>query len=182
MRRLLFTLVVGIAVLAVGNLQAEEKAPAFPASWEGAWAGPCVVVRQGKTVMSFPMELHVKKLEEGDGWTWRIVYGEGDKRQVRPYELLPVEKEPDHFIVDEKNGILIDHYLENDTLHARFAVMSSVIEATYEKKGEDEMRVTLTTFGHEPKTKSGAQGNIPEVHSFPLLAVQRAALERSPDR
>ena len=97
--------------------------------------------------------------------------------QVRPYELLPVEGEPGHYRIDEKNSIVIDAYFENDTLHSRFAVAGNVIEARYARDG-DRMAVTLTTFGASPASTTGGEGKIPKVESYPLRAVQRGTLVR----
>lgn len=153
-------------LLSVPALHAGDD-PAFPASWEGVWKGPCVVVRDGAEKLRFPMELRVAPLDGRAGWTWTIVYD----KQVRPYELLPVAGEPFRFVVDEKNGILLDSFFENDRLHARFRVGASVVDATYARSG-DSMVVTLTTFAATPlRTARG-------VETFALKAVQRGTLTR----
>ena len=158
----------------IPSLRAEEPQLSFPASWEGAWKGSCVLVRDGKTAMRFPMELHVAPREDSARWEWRIVYGEGERRQVRPYEILPVEGDANRFVIDENNGILIDSYLENERLHSRFRVGKSSLEVTYARRG-DELDVTITTFGTEPVRTSGGEAN---VSTFALRAVQRGTLKR----
>jgi hypothetical protein len=168
---------LALVLLVLAPLRAEEAGD-FASTWEGVWKGPCTVWRDGKVAMDFPMELHVAPIGEGrSGWTWRVVYGEGEKRQVRPYELLPVDGEPGHFVVDEKNGIVIDAYLERDALHSRFWVADNVIEATYAREG-DAMVVALKTYGAKPVRLSGGEKGIPPVASYGLRAVQRATLER----
>jgi hypothetical protein len=166
---------VTIVILAlIPCLRAEETPKSFPASWEGVWKGACVNVRDGKTVLRFPMELHVARKYGTSDWTWQIVYGEGDKRQVRPYVLLPVDGEPNHWVIDEQNGILIDAYLENDRLHSRFQVGDSSLEVTYARR-DDELDVTITTFGAQPVRTSGGEA---KVAAYALRAVQRGTLER----
>ncbi|MDJ0976174.1 MAG: hypothetical protein QNJ98_17065 [Planctomycetota bacterium] len=162
------------------SLVAEEEPAAeavFPASWQGSWKGKAELIRGGKTAMQFAMELHVEPLEGSDGWTWRIVYGEGDKRQVRPYELLSVDAAAGHYRIDEKNSIEIESFLENDNLRSRFWVADNVIEATYARDG-DTLTVTLTTFGAKPARMSGGEGRVPPVASYALRSVQRAVLRR----
>lgn len=179
-------LVVPVLLLCAAPLVADEgpasepaKAEAtFPATWVGVWKGACDLIRGGKTAMQFPMELHVAPLEAGR-YTWTIVYGEGAKKQVRRYELLPVEGRADHFRIDEKNGIVLDAFLENDRLRNRFGVMDNVIEATYAREG-DALTVTLTTFGGKPLATTGGKAGVPPVTSFALKAVQRGVLRRSP--
>lgn len=94
--------------------------PTLPKAWHGIWKGRCKTGNLRGTSIDFAMELHVEPIEGRDAWTWTIVYGEGAKRQVRPYELLPVAGSKGHFRVDEKNSIVIDSYLLGDTLYARF--------------------------------------------------------------
>ncbi len=170
---------LAVFLIVPSSLHADEEAPketSFPGSWEGSWVGPSKVIRDGKTVLEFPMELHIAPKKEGAGWSWKIVYGEGEQKQVRPYELLPVESEPNHFKIDEKNGIVIGAFFENDTLHSRFWISDTVIEATYARAG-DQMMVTLTTFGAKPVHLSGG-GKMPRVSSYELGSVQRAAMRR----
>lgn len=170
-----------VAVLSASrHLRAEdEPAPAtFPASWQGHWKGPSVAAPFGRAKTEFPMELRIAPLEGREAWTWEIVYGEGEKRQVRPYELLPVEGEPGHFVVDEKNSILIDAWFQDEAVCTRFWVSNSVIDARYERDGE-KMVVTLTTFGEKPARMSGGVKRVPPVASYALRAVQRAVLTRT---
>ena len=174
----ILTVLILLAVVSSSTRAEEEPPPkAFPATWAGTWKGPCVVVRNGKTAMEFPMELHIAPMEGGGNWSWRVVYGEGEKRQVRPYELHPVDGQPNHFVIDEKNSILIDSYFENDRLHSRFWVADNVIEAVYTRRG-DKLEATLTTYGAKPTRMSGGEGRVPPVASYALKSVQRGTLAR----
>ena len=182
MQSLLRVLVVPVLLVLAAPLTADEgpktgpEKPVFPASWVGTWSGRCDLVRGGKTVSDFAMELHVAPTKDG-AYTWTIIYGEGEKRQVRPYELMPAEGRADHWRIDEKNGIVLDAFLENDRLRNRFGVMGNLIEATYARDG-DALTVTLTTFGMKPMATTGGEGRIPAVTSYPLKAVQRGVLRR----
>lgn len=190
MRTALLVLPLGLALVFAGFVApsaAEDQpktdapkaeAPAFPATWAGVWKGPCQLIRGGKTAMDFPMELHIAALDGGPGYTWKIVYGAGAKRQVRPYELLPVEGDALHWRIDEKNGIVLDAWFENDRLHNRFGIGEVIIEATYRREG-DALHVELTTFGSTASRTSGGEGKVPPVASFPLRAVQRGILRRA---
>ena len=178
--RLLLPLLLCVLVPTV--LLAEDDPPpppVFPVTFEGTWKGACDLIRGSAPVTTFPMELHVKRLEREGCWTWHVVYGAGDARQLRPYLLRPVVGEPLHFRVDETNGVLIDAYLENEALHSRFRVGGNVTEATYARTG-DRLAVTLTTFGAEPASTTGGQDGVPPVESFPLRGIQRGVLERVP--
>ncbi len=172
--------IIALFLVVPSSLRAEEdvlKQKVFPASWEGVWKGPSKIIRNNKTVLEFPMELHIAPLKEGKGWSWKILYGEGEKQQTRPYELIPVREEMNHYQIDEKNGILIAAFFENDTLHSRFWIGDTVIESTYARAGH-QMIVTLTTFGAKPVHLSGGNGKVPRVASYELGSVQRAAMRR----
>ena len=168
-----------LLVLVPSSIRAEEEPPpkGFPATWAGAWKGPCVVIRDGETAVEFPMELHIAPIDGSANWTWRVVYGDGEKRQVRPYELHPVEGKQGHYVIDEKNSILIDSYFENDRLHSRFWVADNVIQAVYTRHG-NKLETTLTTYGAKPARMSGGEGRAPPVASYALKAVQRGTLAR----
>ena len=80
-------------------------------------------------------------------------------------------------MIDEKNSILIDAYLENERLHSRFQLGESSIDVIYRRRG-DELDVTLRTFGAKPVRTSGGKEHIPEVTAYGLRAVQRGTLKR----
>jgi len=182
MRRLVPFVILAALITAVAargeeeSAEREDSAP-FPASWAGVWTGPC---RSGPPPSGdkivFPMELHVAPIDGREAWTWTIVYGEGDKRQVRPYELVPVDAKKHHWKIDEKNGIAIDAWFVDDTLYSRFGVLGNRIEAHYRRDG-DSIDVTLTTF-KGVATKSGGEGRVPEVNAGRLIGVQRGKLTR----
>jgi hypothetical protein len=63
--------------------------PALPAEWHGSWAGKCRNTGGGRD-MRFPMGLQFLPLPEGK-FTFKTVYGSGEKKQVRDYELIPIQ-------------------------------------------------------------------------------------------
>ena len=169
--------IVTLVLLSVPSVAKDERTPVtFPQSWSGHWAGPCTAWRPGKPPQSFRMELRIAPIEGSKRWTWEIVY-EGEKRQVRPYELVPVDPAKGHYLVDEKNSILLDTFVVNDIVCSRFWVGEARIDAQYELRG-DEVLVTLVTHGAQPSRISGGEGRVPSVASYSLRAVQRAALRR----
>ncbi|MCP3858961.1 MAG: hypothetical protein GY704_04860, partial [Phycisphaeraceae bacterium] len=113
-----------------GSADATEK-PAFPASWIGRWKGAARSAIRGAPDREFTMELHVAPIPDRDAHTWTIVYGEGERRRVRAYEIVPVDAAAGHFRIDEKTSILIDAYLLGDALHSRFDVQNSSIDVRY---------------------------------------------------
>ena len=131
--------------------------------------------------MRFPMELHVAPVEGEASWTWTIVYGEGERRQVRPYVLRPVDATTGHWVVDERNGILIDAYLSGDTLLSRFEVMGNVIDVQYRMR-DGGLDTVLATYGKTAARSSGGEGRIPKVEAFGLRSVQSGRLTKDAPR
>ncbi len=158
--------------------QAPGEVPRLPDTWHGVWKGPCTVSGPTRKRLDFPMELHVAPIDGRAAWTWRIVYGEGAKRQVRAYELLAVPGGKGHFRVDEKNGIVIDSWLHRDTLYSRFEIGSVSIDARYTLV-RGSLEVSLVTTRVAPIATTGGEKGVPPVKAFPFVAVQRGTLSRS---
>jgi hypothetical protein len=169
--------------LTPGLVAAEDPEPAppegvaFPSGWEGVWRGACRYGPPGSPAKPMTMELRVRPIEGRDAWTWTIVYGGPGGSQTRPYELIPVDREKGHWRIDEKNGIVLDNWLVEETLHCRFSVQSNVIEVRNEMR-DGGIDVMLTTYDAKPASVTGGEGRIPAVGSYRLLSVQRGRLVR----
>lgn len=143
-----------------GWVAADEKDhPGLPAEWHGVWKGKRTnVVKIGGPAEESVMELHIRPIE-GKAYTWRIIYGEGEKREVKDYVLKRGEKGPNHFVVDEQNGFLLDCWLVGGTLYnlirARNPSVGKVPEEYRDKVNLDrlghfrfELRGTTMMFDH----------------------------------
>jgi hypothetical protein len=108
--------------------------------------------------------------------TWTLTYV-AEQRQERPYELKAVPGFPGRFLMDEKNGILIDHVLYADTLACQFTVANSLLTATYELR-EDGVFFEVVTSALARPRRSGVENTDIKVDSFPLRSVQRGLLKR----
>ncbi len=150
----------------------------FPDDWLGVWRGTCVAFAPGRgQTMTFPMDLHIAPIAGSERMTWKLVYGEGEQRDVRAYELVTVDAAKGHYQIDEKNSIVIDSYLIGDSLWSQFAVQSSLITIKYDRVGGELLFELSSTQQNEP-TITGGEGGIPEVSAYPVRAIQRATLER----
>lgn len=145
-------------------------------NWFGHYSGDLNIVSP-KGKQQYHMEFEIDQKTDST-YTFNIIYGEGETRQLRPYELI--EKSENEFILDEKNSILIEMTLFDNRLISTFEVQGSVLQAQYifEKK---QMRFELTSF-----TKSIESGNtnhegeeIPLVTSYKTGVFQSALLKKS---
>ena len=152
---------------------------AFPDDFCGTWRGECSLLGPEGVRQRFAMALAIAPTER-DSWTFHITYGEGDRAQLRAYELLPVAPEEGHWAVDEHNGIVLDSYVRGRTLYSSFAVGGVRLLARYEGRG-DELLVEIATTAVDPVRTTGAgEGPEQRVEAFALKGVQRGVLRRAP--
>ena len=166
-------------VLIVAALTAGQPAdpPALPAGWVGKWAGTLTITTDKGDPQELPMTLEVRPLADGGRYTWRLVYGEGEKKQTRDYELVAKAGKPNRFEIDEKNGIRLGARLMGNTLYALFQVGEAVIHSRYEQAG-DVLRVEMTAYTTRDPLATKPAGGGAEVKSPQLLSAQSAELKR----
>jgi len=138
----------------------------LPEKWLGTWRGPLTL---RPPVAGFPatspMELRISALGAGR-WGWIIAYS-GQPERV--YELRTTTT-PGAFVLDEKNGILLDEVLEGDELLCAFEVDSRLLLTRYTHLG-DTIRYETRTF------KKGELGPN-KVASWKATGFQSALLKR----
>ncbi len=158
--RLMQVFVFGLWFLTLPILAAE-----LPRTWEGTWVGQ---VRVGVTEV--PMQMTIAPIDE-EGWHWRIKYG---GEQERRYQLHLVDPQRGHYVVDEQNGILIDHIYRDGVLTASFTVNGKLILYQYEMT-EAGISIHAPMFRALDPRRSGSE-HVP-VCSFVLLDTQRGLLK-----
>ncbi len=157
----------------------------FPDDWEGDWKGTLNIWRPGgDTASTYPMELLVHPIPDSNRWTWVIVYGEGETRSPREYELVEIDAEKGIYQIDEKNGIYLNGYHIENAFRGQFSVMGSMITDAYERVGE-ELIFTIISSKLDAPIVSGdtilVDGDtIPPVFDYPIQVAQKAILRRNP--
>ncbi|MBX7102542.1 MAG: hypothetical protein K1X57_00570 [Gemmataceae bacterium] len=149
--------------------------PVLPAEWHGAWKGECQIVG-GSHEGKFPMELHFAPKDDGK-FVFKIVYGEGEKKQTRNYELVPVKDKPGEFVNDEKNGIETDVRVVGPVMHSAFDVTGVLIHSRFELR-DKKILVEMTSFDTKKPRETKLTGADMKVNSYRLLSVQRGELKR----
>ncbi|MFO0826669.1 MAG: hypothetical protein U0572_00845 [Phycisphaerales bacterium] len=158
------------------NAAPAPASPLLPVAWHGTWRGELEIA--STPAQRVPMELDIQPLDGGKRLTWRMTYGDGASKQVRAYELLPGDA-PNRFVIDEKNGILIDQRLEGSTMVSAFEVQGNLLVSREELVG-DELRFEITTYAAaKPRESAVGEGDAKTtVKSYPSLGYQRAVLKR----
>lgn len=152
--------------------QDQVELGSFPRSWVGDWQGSLHIQGGSNDGEVVPMKLSIAP-RGPECYSWTIQYGD---QPARPYELQTIDAASGHYLVDEKNGILIDSFLSGDSLVSQFEVNSKRITARYRQTGE-RLVVEMETFSSQPLRRSGA-GNF-LVDAFALESIQRAELVRA---
>ncbi|MBP6397102.1 MAG: hypothetical protein KBF57_06455 [Saprospiraceae bacterium] len=154
--------------------------PVFPDDWLGGWQGDLDIYNTTGKVMTVPMQCWHQIRPDGS-YDWQLVYGSGDKQDVRAYELKKFNTAKGHYQIDEKNGILIDAFVLHDRLVSTFSVMENVIQTHYIIEKD---LMTFEVYMHNQKEISLSGDTIingdtiPAVRSFNNQVYQRAVLKR----
>jgi hypothetical protein len=150
----------------------------FPQDFMGHWQGELSWYRPGTAApKKFTMQLLIQPADSAGRYTWKIIYGDKGE-DTRPYELKAVDSATGHWVVDEKNGILLDQYLIGGKLFCAFSVGGTTIVNSYGRKGA-ELAVEFTSFPAKAVRTSGAgTEESPTVESYAVRSYQKGTLTR----
>lgn len=149
--------------------------------WLGTWSGTATNHRPDGSSFDFPMTLTIAPINgTPDRYTWTVTYGDGERQQVRAYELVVIDAASGRYAIDEKNSIVLDTVLLDGALYSQFEV-EGVRLTTINRLGPDpdEMTCEILTTPAEPTTITGNTGTVPPVGLFSPRSLQRAVLTRS---
>lgn len=150
----------------------------FPQDWIGNWKGSCKMFQSQNKEETFNMNLIVQKLEgKANKWLWQIEYKSPTINQIRKYELQTVNEKNGHFIIDEKNGIVLDTFLyKNNTMLEQFTVGTSNLTVKHQLVDKNNMNIEFIIFSNDSIRKTGSGENI--VNSYQLLNYQDCKLKK----
>lgn len=148
----------------------------FPGSWLGKWKGTLSWYRPGTDAPQLvPMQLHITAADTG--YNWQLTYGT-QATDYRPYRLLPRDSARGHWVIDERNGIVLDQFWTGGRLSGAFTVQNSTLVNTYYLQG-DSLMVEFYSMGAAPVSTSGeGTASSPHVDSYRLQGYQKAVLRR----
>jgi hypothetical protein len=149
----------------------------FPANFIGNWKGTLQWMVAGKPAQTFTMQLRIQPADTTGQYTWQIIYGD-DNKDNRPYILKSIDTAKGHWVVDERDGILLDSYLHGNCLHGAFTVQGNTIVDNYCADG-DTMQVEFFSIKLADKTPSGKGTDAtPYVDSYRVSSYQKGVLKR----
>ena len=154
--------------------------PVFPYSFIGNWKGKLNWMVAGRATRSFSMQLRIHPADTAGQYTWQILYGDSGKDN-RPYILKPIDTAKGHWVVDEKDGIILDSYVHGNSIHGAFTVMGNTIVDNY-KVENGKMQVEFFSIKLEDKKQSGkGTEDTPFVDSYRISSYQTGVLSKIKD-
>lgn len=156
-----------------GGLYAQQ----FPQNFIGKWKGKMQWIMNGKPVQVFTMRLTILPADTTGQYTWQLSYGDSAK-DVRNYILKPVDIAKGHWVVDERDSILLDSYVLGNCLQGAFTVMGSTIVDNYCIEN-GKMKVQFFTIKLDDKKQSGkGTEETPYVYSYKMGSYQTGTLTK----
>ena len=138
---------------------------AFNEDWSGQWVGSCNAnnYNTDNPVAPYQMNLTISEVDSKT-LSWSIQY---PPQSVRRYQLKQQADILGHYVLDEKNGILIDQFYSDNVLRELYLVNGRFFTGVSIKTG-DVLIVEHTSFWSNPlRTTSLEDGSFP-VKSFAL--------------
>ncbi|MGZ5190586.1 MAG: hypothetical protein ACXWCZ_06165 [Flavisolibacter sp.] len=170
MRFFIFALVVLITT--------SVRAQNFPKKFIGHWKGDLYWYKTGeKTAQKVKMQLIIQPADTIGHYTWQIIYGENNADN-RPYILKPVDTAKGHWIVDERNGIILDQYWVGNRFTSAFTVQNSTIIDSYWIEGKKLIAEFYSISAKSISTTGKGNAEIPFVHSYATKSYQKAILKK----
>ncbi len=147
----------------------------FPQNWQGTWRGIMYDrTVQGKSQI-VPMTLRIKPLSQNPRrYTWQVTYGAGVNKIVRYYELVAKNPDAGNFVIDEKDGTLIDVWWFGNKLYSQFRVANQLISTQCQLQN-NRLHYELVVYQSlTPQTQLSWQKT--SFDSYQLQSVQSAEL------
>lgn len=144
----------------------------------GHWRGELKWFQTGKKEpQNVKMQLIIQPADTLGQYTWQIIYGEKSEDN-RPYLLKPVDTSKGHWVIDERNGIVIDQYWTGNRFTSMFTVQNSTILNSYWIEG-DKLIAEFYATGAKPVVATGAgTEDSPTVNSYAVKSYQKAVLKK----
>lgn len=148
----------------------------LPAKWHGKYSGVLELLNPDKpgTSQKVPTVLEIMPISGTPDVTWTQIYTV-DKKEERKYVLKAVPGFPGRYLMDEQQGILIDHALIGDSLTCQFTVGGSVLTGDFElREGGMFFQIISSNLAKPRRTTVGEV----KIDSYPVRTIQRGMLKK----
>jgi len=146
--------------------------------WLGEFEGTLYMYSSTKEVSSIPMKIRNFQTDTAGTYGWYLIYGEDEASGTRPYYLKTIDPSIGHYVVDEKNSIVLDTYMIGDKLISDFQVEGSTITSIYSWKDKDTLTFEIIAGKSDRPSSSGNINDIPLVVNYQVAGYHFAELHR----
>lgn len=163
--------------------QSTKNEDSFPGDWLGTYKGKMYIINRKKGLVD-SLDLKFDLLPDSiNRWIYRMTYkGEKFREIIKDYYLLkPDSLDAGSYLLDEKDGIIIEQTLLANTFYSNFSVAGNYLSSSLRKIGNTIYFEVISAKKKEHlSTKNEAKpGQIVfEVKSFPPNATQKAILKK----
>ncbi|BAO56526.1 hypothetical protein [Nonlabens marinus] len=147
----------------------------FPEDFLGIYKGDLQITSSNGT-SQIPMEFHLSKTDTVDKFNYKIFYGK--ERDPRNYNLERTHN-PNLFLVDENNGIVLESAYADHTLYSTYEVMGNLLHST-EIFYDDKMEFMIAMARIQDTSMTGNEESA-IVKNYPMSVLQRATLYKQTD-
>ncbi|NVK63604.1 MAG: hypothetical protein HWE22_03410 [Flavobacteriales bacterium] len=150
--------------------------------WEGEYKGQMSIGYANGHQDSLDVTFELKTIEKDSSWTYKMLYNSARFGEVlKDYEIKRVGVNPASYVLDEKDGTLIDMTYMDGCFYDVFDVMDNYFTSTLCKNGDD-LRFDLFMSSKEPSSVTVSdedeEGKTYEVTSYKPLLHQTVVLEK----
>ncbi|MBN1634294.1 MAG: hypothetical protein JW917_09035 [Ignavibacteria bacterium] len=169
---LTFFVILFIFLTGTSFVSAED----FPGEWLGKWEGK-LNIKTSSAENEVDMSLEIIPFSE-NRWKWIIIYGSGNSKIERAYELIADDLSRGLFKLDEKNEIILDMLFRNNTFYSVFSVSPNLIFSEYRlENGKLYFKVISSDITNLNITGTESE-NSAIVNSYVIHNTQTAVLEK----
>ncbi len=147
----------------------------FPEDFLGIYKGDLQITSSNGT-SQIPMEFHLTKTDTVDKFNYTIFYGK--ERDPRNYNLERTHN-PNLFLVDENNGIILESAYADHTLYSTYEVMGNLLHST-EIFYEDRIEFMIAMARIQDTSTTGNEESA-IVKNYPMSVLQKATLYKQID-
>jgi hypothetical protein len=153
----------------------------FPEGWVGEYQGTLEIIIDKGVVDTIPVDFVMKEIEKDSVWTYTMSYHSARYGElVKDYRYVRVRKnDPNHYLFDELNGIVMELTLMNDCFYGMYEVSDMYFFNTLRKEGDGLYFELTMSPGTEPKLSAAEEeGETFEAKSYKPNQVQAVHLKR----
>jgi len=165
-----------ISVLLFVKNMAFSQTIDFPKKFIGNWKGESK--QWNGRFMDWPMQLQIIPADSADKYYLRIMEGDGIFENRALHILKPANKYPGHWIVNIKDGVVLDLYAHANAVHIAYTMDSTMYLYNYRIEAD---KIFMESFGYSLKStnRSGlGTREIPFFDTYMIGGYSTAVLER----